>query len=99
MTGKAGSSERSVELALKRIAGAHGVLPLKFVSPGFTGVPDRLLLAQGGRAAFAELKRPSGGRLSTIQIRVHAVLRSLGFRVAVITHPDGADTFFKEWLL
>ncbi len=98
-------SEHAVEQALVRVAGAHGILPLKFVSPGMVGVPDRLLLAKPtcprcgeGRAAFVELKRPEGGRLSPIQARVHSALRSLGFKVGLVTHQDGVDTFMKEWL-
>lgn len=98
-------SERAVEQALVRVARARGVLPLKFVSPGVVGVPDRLLLAKPscpycaeGRAAFVELKRPESGRLSPIQTRVHSALRSLGFEVGLVTHQDGVDTFMREWL-
>ena len=34
----------------------RGGLAVKFVSPGFNGVPDRLVLFPGGRMAFVELK-------------------------------------------
>lgn len=36
----------------------RGGLAVKFVSPGFNGVPDRLVLFPGGRLAFVELKAP-----------------------------------------
>lgn len=36
----------------------RGGLAVKFVSPGFNGVPDRLVLFPGGRMAFVELKAP-----------------------------------------
>jgi hypothetical protein len=99
------TSERAVEEVLKRKAAEHNVLPLKFVSPGVRGVPDRILLSkptcphcQEGRAAFVELKRPVGGHLSVIQRRVHTAIRSLGFKVGVVTHSDDVDTFLEEWL-
>ena len=30
----------------------------KFVSPGNAGVPDRVVILQGGKSGFVELKRP-----------------------------------------
>ena len=34
----------------------HGGIALKFTSPGFDGMPDRLILLPNGKMAFAELK-------------------------------------------
>lgn len=60
---------------------------VKFVSPGLSGVPDRLLLIPGGRVAFAELKAP-GGRLRPLQVRRKAQLEAMGFPVYVIDSID-----------
>ena len=67
----------------------RGMWAVKFVSPGLSGVPDRLLLIPGGRVAFAELKAP-GGRLRPIQERRMAQLEKLGFTVYVI---DSMEAF------
>ena len=48
--------EKQIERKLREQARLRGGLALKFTSPGFDGVPDRLLLFSGGRAAFAEIK-------------------------------------------
>jgi VRR-NUC domain. len=56
---------------------------LKFVPPGFAGVPDRLLLLPGGKMAFAEVKR-QGEKPRPLQLRRHETLRRLGFMVFVV---------------
>ena len=53
---------------------------MKFVSPNFSGVPDRMILLPGGRIIFAELKAP-GQKARKLQLRVHQMLRELGFEV------------------
>ena len=53
--------EKDVERKLKKRVESMGCKCLKFESPGFTGVPDRLILLPGGRVAFAELKAPDLG--------------------------------------
>lgn len=55
-------------------------LCLKFVSPGFTGVPDRVILLPGGRLVFVELKQP-GKKERPRQRLVQGLLRKLGFQV------------------
>jgi hypothetical protein len=71
--------ERRLVLAVKK---AGGVCP-KFVSPGFDGMPDRLILLPGGRIAFAEVKR-HGEKPRPLQAARHGVLRRLGFAVYVL---------------
>lgn len=56
---------------------------LKFTSPGFVGVPDRLVLLPGGKLAFVEVKR-EGEKPRPIQISRHKLLRKLGFKVYVL---------------
>lgn len=61
----------------------HGGLAPKFTSPGFDGMPDRIILFPGGRVAFAELKAP-GRKPRPVQAARHELLRELGFKVYVI---------------
>ena len=60
----------------------HGALCLKFVSPGFTGVPDRIILLPGEKAIFVETKKP-GKKERARQEYVQGLLRALGFEVYV----------------
>lgn len=71
--------ERKLVTAVK---GRGGIAP-KFVSPGFAGMPDRLVLLPHGVCAFAELKAP-GMRPRALQVARHRMLKELGFRVYVI---------------
>ena len=52
--------EKTVEAYLRDQVRKTGGLALKLVCPGWTGVPDRLILLPGGRVFFAEHR--SGGR-------------------------------------
>lgn len=75
--------EKSIENKLAAEVRRHGGLAPKFVSPGLNGVPDRLILLPGGKAAFAELKAP-GKTLRPLQAVRKRQLEALGFRVYVI---------------
>ncbi|MFH1029475.1 MAG: VRR-NUC domain-containing protein, partial [Pseudomonadota bacterium] len=66
---------------------AMGGIAPKFTSPGFDGMPDRLILLPGGHMAFAEVKAP-GKQLRPLQVRRKRQLESLGFQVYVIDNPD-----------
>lgn len=79
--------EKIVEEHLVKAIRLMGGLAPKFVSPGFDGVPDRLLLLPNGRMAFAELKAP-GKQLRPLQKRRKRQLEALGFRVFVIDNTD-----------
>ena len=58
----------------------HGVMCLKLTSPGFIGVPDRMILLPGARVIFVELKQP-GKNERKRQKYVQGLLRKLGFEV------------------
>lgn len=58
--------ERQIEARMAQMVRERGGLFFKFVSPGNPGVPDRILIAPGGRVVFVELKTEVG-RLSNIQ--------------------------------
>ena len=75
--------EKIIEKKLVDAVKAMGGLALKFVSPGFDGMPDRILLLPGGKIAFVEVKAP-GRKPRPLQLVRHAMLRRLGFQVFVL---------------
>ena len=84
--------EKDLENKLRAKVKSLGGMCLKWVSPGFTGVPDRICLLPGGRVVFAELKRPGvKDGLSPRQKRVIAQLRSLGLTVIVIRSEEDCE--------
>jgi len=72
--------EREVESKLIKPIKQLGGLCLKFETPGFTGVPDRIILLPGGRVLFVETKQP-GKKERPRQGYVQGLLRKLGFTV------------------
>ena len=50
--------EKQIEQKLSLMVKQQGGLALKFVSPSFVGMPDRLVLLPDGIIAFVELKTP-----------------------------------------
>ena len=79
--------EKTLERKLVQAVKNMGGLCVKFVSPGFDGVPDRIVLLPGGHMAFIELKAP-GRKMRPLQIRRKEQFERLGFRVYCI---DGKD--------
>lgn len=79
--------EKQIENKLTRSVKKAGGIALKFVSPGFAGMPDRLVLLPDGMCAFVELKAP-GKHLRPIQTARHKMLKRLGFKVYVIDSPE-----------
>ena len=82
--------EKDIEQALV----ARGIAP-KFTSPGFDGMPDRLVLLPGGRMGFVELKAP-GKKPRALQLARHRLLRRLGFKVYVIDEINQIDSILEE---
>lgn len=81
--------ENEIERRLRDGVKGMGGLCLKLACPGFTGVPDRMILLPGGVIAFAELKRP-GQRERKRQAYVQYKLRHLGFMVfSSVDNPRG----------
>ena len=81
--------EKDVERSLGRMVGRHGGMCLKWVCPGWAGVPDRIILLPGGMIMFVELKRPKGGVISKQQKWWADKLARLGFRhLFIFNHED-----------
>ena len=72
--------EKYIEQRLVTEVKKIGGLALKFSSPSFDGVPDRLILLPKGKMAFVELKAP-GKTLRPLQEKRKRQLESLGFLV------------------
>ena len=75
--------EKEIEKKLTMEAKIRGGLAVKFVSPGFGGMPDRIILMPGGIIAFVEVKAP-GKHPRPLQIARHKRLRELGFFVFIL---------------
>ena len=75
--------ERKFTTELKK----RGGLAVKFVSPGFDGVPDRLVLFPGGKVAFVELKAP-GKTMRPLQKKRARQLTALGFSVYCVDNTE-----------
>lgn len=90
-------SESSIEKKLRVMLLERGALCLKFVSPGNSGVPDRLVVLPGGRVVFTELKA-SDGSLSALQEWQIGRLRDLGAEVRVLRGAAQVREFVEEVL-
>lgn len=71
--------EKDIEKALGRMVGRYGGMCLKWVCPGWAGVPDRIILLPGGHVMFVELKRSTNINGSAMQTWWARKLRDLGF--------------------
>lgn len=71
-------TEKQLEQKLKKEVEKLGGLCLKLTTPGFTGIPDRLILLPGGVVGIVELKRPKKSKKSERQIFVMRQLMNLG---------------------
>ena len=79
--------ERDIERRLVRAIQKLGGLCPKWVSPGWDGAPDRIVLLPGGHIVFVELKAP-GEKPRPLQVRRKRQLESLGFKVYIIDNTD-----------
>ena len=87
--------ERDVERALAAGVKKAGGLCLKFVSPGWSGAPDRICLFPGGRMVFVEVKAP-GQRPRPLQVAKMNALKALGFMVEVLDDPREVSSLISK---
>jgi len=88
-------TERNTEKRLVEAVKNHGGLCPKFVSPGFDGMPDRIVLLSNGRLGFVEVKR-QGLKYRPLQLRRAEQLRRLGFQVFLLDCVDDIQRIIAE---
>ena len=87
--------EKDIEQKLVADVKSRGGMCPKWVSPGLSGVPDRIVLMPGGRIGFIEAKAP-GEKPGKLQVAMHRRLRGLGFRVYVLDDPEEIGGILDE---
>lgn len=87
--------EKAIEKKLIKAVKSRGGLALKFVSPGFDGVPDRLVLLALGKIAFVEVKAPNE-KPRKLQLLRHKQIRALGFKVYVLDNEKDIGGIINE---
>ncbi|WP_418968467.1 VRR-NUC domain-containing protein [Alloscardovia omnicolens] len=80
-------SEKQIEQELVRATKARGGLCIKFVSPSFNGMPDRLLILPDEHIGFVEVK-DKGQLPRALQLYRHEQLKRLGVAVFVLDSSD-----------
>ena len=85
--------ENTIRRAAKRFKGR--LIYWKFTVPAMRGVPDRILLIEGGRVVFFELKR-KGEKPRKLQEFIHTQLRGFGFPVYVFDNAAEAIAKIEE---
>ena len=87
--------EKHIEKELAARTKAMGGIAPKFTSPGFDGMPDRLVLLPHGRMGFVELKA-QGRKPRPLQLARHRLLQRLGFKVYVIDEINQIDSVLED---
>lgn len=87
--------ESDIESYLRRRVTEAGGRCFKFVTPGMTGTPDRILIFSGGRIIFVETKRPSGGRFSGMQNWWQDILTGYGCHYARVKNRAEIDKLLE----
>ena len=87
--------EKYVEAKLVATVKEKGGICPKWVSPGFDGVPDRLVFLPGCHFGMVEVKAP-GQVPRALQVSRHKLLNRLGFKVYVLDNPDDIGGILDE---
>lgn len=87
--------EKTIEQKLVSAVRAKGGIAPKFVSPGFDGMPDRLVLLPDGKCGFVEVKAP-GRKPRPLQETRIRLLRRLGFLVFVLDDESRIPQIISE---
>ncbi len=88
--------EAVLEKRFSREINKRNGLALKFISPGWAGAPDRIVLLPGGSTVFVELKA-YGKKPEPLQIKRHQELEKLSFPVRIIDSEAELQAFLEEF--
>lgn len=86
--------ERDAEKLLRDEVKKLGGKSYKFISPGNSGVPDRIVLLFG-RVFFIELKKPKG-EPTAVQASVHKDFRDQGTQVYVLRGKEAVRAWLED---
>ena len=89
--------EKDLEAKMGRWLKKHKCLWYKWVSPGCSGVPDRIVITPRGDVWFVELKTETG-ELSELQRVIIQKILDYGARVRVVRGEKDAFKFLREEL-
>lgn len=87
--------EKAIEQKLVKAVKQMGGICPKFVSPGFDGMLDRLVLLPFGKIAFVEVKAQNK-KPRPLQKARHRLLQKLGFKVYVLDDTEQIGGIIDE---
>ena len=87
--------EKTLERKLTEAVKSMGGIAPKFISPGFDGMPDRLVLLPDGKCGFVEVKQ-QGEKPRQLQEARHGMLRRLGYKVFVLDDAEQIGGVLRE---
>ena len=87
--------EKTIEHKLAVTVKKHGGIAVKFVSPNYDGMPDRLVLLPDGACAFVEVKAQNK-KPRPLQKARHKMLKRLGFKVYVLDDAEQIGGIIDE---
>ena len=91
-------SEKDLERTFsEKLNRTKKVWVIKLLSTFIKGLPDRMIICQGGYVGFAEIKT-TGKKPTKIQTYIHEKLRALGFVVFVIDDLESRDAAISFFL-
>lgn len=90
--------ESTLERRLVREVERIGGKAPKWVSPGNSGVPDRLVILPSGKTVYVEMKAP-GKPLAPLQEKWARTLRGMGHKVYKIDSDESIDRFIAKVIL
>lgn len=87
--------EKQIEQKFIKAVEAVGGTAPKLTSPGFAGMPDRLVLLPNGKVGFVEVKAP-GRKPRPIQVSSIKLLRRLGFKAYILDDEKEIEVIISD---
>jgi len=87
--------EKELEKKLVDKVKQKGGRAYKFISPGNSGVPDRLVVLPKGKVGFAEMKKSPSERPTALQKAQIRFLNSLGCFAQVVNSEEAIESFLE----